>query len=167
MISTASKVLSRCPDDPDKTSIALIAHANPGGGVPKWAAKTAVNALAPIEPFKLFQKINTCVQRNQPQLRQRLQEAEMVSSLPGGRSPRPAGMAQLGYACFWPNGGGIKEGGVKPSSSHANSGELEEGGVVAGQNDPAENPVESNTAEDSTRIEDSEMSPPDIQEGSS
>jgi hypothetical protein len=65
--------------------------------------------LAPIEPFKLFHKINQNVKRNQPQLRERMAQAEMVS-LPGGQSPRPAGIAQLGYACFWPNGGGLQEG---------------------------------------------------------
>ena len=88
----------------------MISHAKPGGNVPGWAQKTAVNALAPIEPFKIFHKINENVKRNQPKLRERLQEAEMVS-LPGGRSSRPAGIAQLGYACFWPNGGGQIEGG--------------------------------------------------------
>lgn len=106
-----ANIFSRCPDDPEKTEIQIIAHANPGGGVPSWATKTAVNALAPIEPFKLFHKINENVQRNRPQLRDLLQQAEMVgSNLPKGRSPRPAGMAQLGYACFWPNGGGVYEG---------------------------------------------------------
>lgn len=107
--SCCSKVISRDPDDPEKTTIAILAHANPGGNVPQWAAKTAVNALAPIEPFKLFHKINQNVKRNQPQLRERMAQAEMVS-LPGGQSPRPAGIAQMGYACFWPNGGGLKEG---------------------------------------------------------
>jgi len=112
-----ANILSRCPDDPDnKTIVQIVAHANPGG-VPQWAAKTAVNALAPIEPFKLFHKINEHVQRNQPQLRERLHHAEMVgSNLPKGRSPRPAGMAQLGYACFWPNGGGVYEGSHKQSN---------------------------------------------------
>jgi hypothetical protein len=109
-------VLSRCPDDPEKTRITIVAHANPGGGVPQWASKTAVNALVPIEPFKLFHKINVNVKRNEPELRQRLQEAEMVSTLPDGRSPRPAGMALLGYACYWPNGGGMKEGGNPQAS---------------------------------------------------
>lgn len=90
--------------------ITMISHAKPGGNVPGWATRTAVNALAPIEPFKIFHKINENVKRNQPKLRERLQEAEMVS-LPGGRSPRPAGIAQLGYACFWPNGGGLIDGG--------------------------------------------------------
>ena len=47
----------------------------------------------------------------------------MVSTLPGGRSPRPAGMAQLGYACFWPNGGGVKEGGILPKSTLENTGD--------------------------------------------
>jgi hypothetical protein len=42
-------------------------------------------------------------------------KAEMVgANLPKGRSPRPAGMAQLGYACFWPNGGGVYEGTYRP-----------------------------------------------------
>ena len=92
-----------------------MAHANPGN-VPQWAAKTAVNALVPIEPFKLFHKINENVKRNQPQLRERLHQAEMVgSNLPKGKSSRPAGMAQLGYACFWPNGGGVYEGSQKQS----------------------------------------------------
>ena len=34
----------------------------------------------------------------------------MVSTMPPGRSPRPGGIAQLGYACFWPKGGGNIEG---------------------------------------------------------
>lgn len=100
-------VFERSPDDPEKTIIRIVAHANPGAGVPQWAKKTAVNALAPIEPFKLFHKINQNVKRSRPQLREKLEEVEMVgSTLPDGRSARPAGMAQLGYACFWPNGGG-------------------------------------------------------------
>lgn len=111
--------------------------------MPQWAAKTAVNALAPIEPFKLFHKINANVQRSRPQLRQRLQEAEMVSTLPSGRSPRPAGMAQLGYACFWPNGGGIKEGGTIPFS---NSEESEESSSPS-QGSKVSQPVNSEAAE--------------------
>jgi hypothetical protein len=103
--------LSRDPEDPSKTRVTIIAHANPGGGLPQWAAKTAVNALAPIEPFKLFHKINENVKRHHPELRKRLEEAEMVSTMPPGRSPRPGGIAQLGYACFWPKGGGNVEAG--------------------------------------------------------
>jgi hypothetical protein len=99
-------VISRSLDDPSKTQITIVAHANPGGGLPPWASKTAVNALAPIEPFKLFHKINEQVQRNQSELGERFKQAEMVSGVPPGRSRRPGGMAQLGYACFWPNGGG-------------------------------------------------------------
>jgi len=118
-----SEVFTRSPDDPEKTLIHIVAHANPGGGIPQWAAKTAVNAMAPIEPYKLFHKINENVQRNRPQLRERLQQAEMVgSSLPNGRSPRPAGMAQLGYACFWPNGGGVYEGNPRKSSDTPETG---------------------------------------------
>lgn len=123
MIARPLLVISRCPDDPEKTIIYIVAHANPGGGVPQWAVKTAVNALAPIEPFKLFHKINENVQRNRPQLRERLLQAEMVgANLPQGRSPRPAGMAQLGYACFWPNGGGVYEGRVEALTTTTNDG---------------------------------------------
>jgi hypothetical protein len=71
-----------------------------------------VKALAPIEPFKLFHKINEEVIRNQDRLRTLVQEQaeEMGSSLPPpGRSSRPGGFAQIGYACFWPNGGGKEE----------------------------------------------------------
>jgi len=108
-----ANIISRSPDDTDKTVITMISHAAPGGSVPQWACKTAVNALAPVEPFKIFQKINKNVNQNLPQLRERLEEAEMVSS-PSGRSSRPAGIAQLGYACFWPKGGGKVEGAPRP-----------------------------------------------------
>lgn len=54
-------VISKDPDDPNKTRIAILSHANPGGGMPQWAMKTAVNAVAPIEPFKLFYKINESI----------------------------------------------------------------------------------------------------------
>ena len=100
-------VLSRCPEDPSKTRIAIVAHANPGGGLPEWATKTAVNAMAPIEPFKLFHRINERVTYAQPQLKERIEEeAETMTST---RSSRPGGISQLGYACFWPQGGGKVE----------------------------------------------------------
>jgi len=102
--------LSRCTEDPSKTKISIVAHCRPGGGLPDWATKTAVKALAPIEPFKLFHKINDQVIRNKDQLERRIAEAEEVgSSPPPGRSSRPAGFAQIGYACFWPKGGGKYE----------------------------------------------------------
>lgn len=114
----------RSPDDPEKTVIELVAHASPGAGVPQWACKTAVNALAPIEPFKLFNKINKNVNRSRPQLREKIQQVEMVgSTLPDGRSARPAGMAQLGYACFWPQGGGRFESERVPLESFSNTGD--------------------------------------------
>ena len=99
----------------------MVSHANPGGNVPAWACKTAVNALAPVEPFKIFQKINKNVKQNLPQIRERLEQAEMVSA-PSGRSSRPAGIAQLGYACFWPKGGGTVEGAPKSLVDRAEGG---------------------------------------------
>jgi len=108
-------VLSKDPTDPDKTRMAILAHADPGGGIPQWAMKTAMNAVAPIEPFKLFYKIDERV-------------AKFKSSSPRhrpdfasqGRTQRPAGLSQLGYCCFWPNGGG-RVGHVEPLSSGGDS----------------------------------------------
>jgi len=99
--------ISRDPDDPNKTRFALCAHARPGG-IPPWAMKTAINALAPIEPFKLFYKIDQKVQTYTPSTS--THRTEMVVDTITGRSSRPAGLSQMGYACFWPNGGGVKEG---------------------------------------------------------
>jgi hypothetical protein len=103
--------IARHPNDPDKTQITMLSHGNPGHDVPVWAIKTAVNSLAPIESFRLFHKLNQGVLNNLEDLRKKsrqMDETELVSS--GGISRRPAGLAQLGYACFWPNGGGIQEG---------------------------------------------------------
>lgn len=91
------------PDDPQKTRMCILAHASPGG-IPEWACKTAVNALLPIEPFKLFYKINQGVKGYIPSN----VETERVSLT--GRSSRAGGLSQMGYGCFWPQGGGIKEG---------------------------------------------------------
>lgn len=70
------------------------------------AVKTAVNAICPIEPFKLFHRIGENTRQSKPELeRLKLERAEQVS-IPG-RSNQPVGMAQIGFACFWPNGGGL------------------------------------------------------------
>lgn len=116
------------PDDPDKTRIAMLAHASPGKDIPIWACKTAIQSLAPIEPYRLFHKINEGVKRSRVELEaisRRLNEAEMVST---ERTSRwPAGIAQLGYACFWPNGGGEKE--CFSSQLQESDDNSEEGGV--------------------------------------
>lgn len=74
------------------------------------ATKTAINAVAPIEPFKLFHRIGEYSKQITPPL----EKTEMVHSVTG-RSTRPAGLSQLGYACFWPDGGGLTEGMLHPS----------------------------------------------------
>lgn len=91
------------PEDETKTKIYLLAHADPGG-LPVWACKSAVSAVAPIEPFKLFHNIEECVKRRGPPP----QRSGFAAALPG-RSSRPAGISQMGYACFWPLGGGLRE----------------------------------------------------------
>jgi hypothetical protein len=66
-----------------------------------------VNAVAPIQPFKLFHRIDKNVKQAGPQ---QLEQTEMVAHTILGQSPRPAGLSQLGYAAFWPKGGGLVEG---------------------------------------------------------
>ena len=99
----------------------MVAHASPGSEVPTWACKAAIQSLAPMEPYRLFHKINEGVKKCHRELQassQRLREAELVGSGGDDRiSRRPAGLAQLGYACFWPNGGGEKENGSTKSPS--------------------------------------------------
>jgi hypothetical protein len=53
-----------------------------------------------------------------------MEHTEMVGST-HGRSTRPAGLSQLGYACFWPNGGGLREGMIHPSHPDRDSHEHE------------------------------------------
>ena len=109
--------ISRCPDFPEmRTKLVLLSHCNCGRDVPEWAVRTAVAVLAPIKPFEIIHRINVGVCR----AREELERAEMKAmSTPGTtketpfdhrRSSRPAGMAQMGYACFWPKGGGLIDG---------------------------------------------------------
>jgi len=101
MALRGANFISPDPDDPNKTRFSLLALAQPGGGIPNWALKTAVNALAPIEPFKLFAKIEKNV--NNLYTEDDKSHAKTTSNKLDKRS-RPAGLSQLGYACFWPNG---------------------------------------------------------------
>mmetsp|Transcript_13788 Transcript_13788/g.34650 ORF Transcript_13788/g.34650 Transcript_13788/m.34650 type:complete len:532 (+) Transcript_13788:259-1854(+) len=129
-----ANILSRDPEDPSKTKIDIIAHCRPGGGLPDWATKTAVKALAPIEPFKLFHKINDQVLRNANRLEKIVQESEQRgSNMPPGRSSKPGGFAQIGYACFWPNGGGKKEQADDSSADSLLDGEGNENAPVNGE----------------------------------
>lgn len=103
--------ISKDPDDPNKTRITMISHATPGGGLPQWAMNTAVNAVVQIEPFKFFHNINDsiCNYQQESTISQQLQpQTSNVGNLPG-RSDKPAGIAHLGFTCFWPNGGGLRE----------------------------------------------------------
>lgn len=98
--------ISPDPQDPGKTRMSMIAHAAPGGSLPQWAVKTAMGAVTPIEPFKLYHYINENVQKFKPELEKlKLARAEQVST--PGRSNQPVGIAQIGFAAFWPKGGGL------------------------------------------------------------
>jgi hypothetical protein len=133
------------PEDPEhRTRIALLAHASPGKDVPQWACRTAVQSLVPIEAYRLFHKINEGIKQCRPELqeilnRQKQEEnydgtpvTEMVGNNTGGGrsgstiSRQPAGLAQMGFACFWPNGGGEQELGGAPVPSMSPLGQIDE-----------------------------------------
>jgi hypothetical protein len=105
--------ISPDPDDPlRKTRFTILALADPGGGLPLWAMKAAINAVLPIEPFKLYYKLKTALKSYEPTSHTELVSSSLegdITSARFGRSSKPAGLAQLGYACFWPKGGGLQE----------------------------------------------------------
>jgi len=124
-----ANLISPHPDDPlKKTCFTFLALADPGGDLPPWAMKAAVNAVAPIEPFKLYYKLRTALKSYKPKtthtelLLSTSKEDNVASASASGRSSKPAGLAQLGYACFWPKGGGLQEhhdsGAYRVSSSY-------------------------------------------------
>jgi hypothetical protein len=89
-------------EDPEKTKIAMLAHACPGLDVPAWSCRMAIQTLAPVEPYRLFHKINEGVTQSRSRLQTMLQERS--SEVSSSKLHRPAGIAQMGYACFWPDG---------------------------------------------------------------
>mmetsp|Transcript_4319 Transcript_4319/g.4763 ORF Transcript_4319/g.4763 Transcript_4319/m.4763 type:complete len:533 (+) Transcript_4319:204-1802(+) len=93
--------ISPHPKDPNQTMMNIVAHANPGSDISPWMCRLAVNQLVQIEPFKLFHKINHFVKR--------YHKTADLDSTNTDRSSRPGGLSQMGYACFWPEGGGLKE----------------------------------------------------------
>jgi hypothetical protein len=136
-------IIRRHPDHPsDQTQIYMLAHASPGSDIPPWAMKTAIKSLTPIEPFRLFYRMNQGIQQSKSELQQELKRRreqyeatynneaiEMVTNTnneaTSDSSPSlnvktpvrnwlPGGIAQLGYACFWPEGGGPIEAVSKP-----------------------------------------------------
>ena len=55
-IACARLVISRHPDDPNKTQFMLVTHANPGGGLPRWvsavvACRSPTTSLLPTMDF--------------------------------------------------------------------------------------------------------------------
>jgi molybdopterin converting factor small subunit len=114
--------ISRDPSDPNnKTCITMVSHANPGGGLPQWAMNTAINAVVQVEPFKFFHKMNESICNYQEPdlssssaaaaaaLSQSYSMTKNVGIRSSERSTKPAGIAHLGFTCFWPYGGGLKE----------------------------------------------------------
>ncbi len=138
--------ISPDPNDPEhKTQISMLAHASPGTDLPKWACRTAIQSLIPIEPYRLFYKINEGIKQCRPELQELIHKrqqqeismdhddhddndddrtTELVGHHTGLRSTgrisrAPAGLAQMGYACFWPNGGGLTPSPLSSSPPHA------------------------------------------------
>jgi hypothetical protein len=106
--------ISRCPDFPKtRTKIVMLSHCNCGRDIPEWAVRAAVGVLAPIKPFEIIHRIDAGIRQARKELE--MAEKDSPTSIIGttfdpGRSSRPAGMAQMGYACFWPEGGGLVDG---------------------------------------------------------
>lgn len=137
-------IIRRDPDNPSKqTQIYMLAHASPGSDIPGWAMKTAIKSLVPIEPFRLFYRMNQGILQSKNELTKewkRLRDKqdatngndnneaiEMVTNtLNEAGSEKvlvknwlPAGVAQMGFACFWPDGGGPIEGSSRSDASTA------------------------------------------------
>jgi hypothetical protein len=138
----------------------MLSHASAGSDIPIWAMRTAIKSLVPIEPFRLFHRMNKGVKESKALLQSQYQQlllehqnidkeisndsvdsTEFVStgttmedkqresqnssnaagqsiesnsstrkkSTNGNPSWLPGGIAHLGYACFWPAGGGLME----------------------------------------------------------
>ena len=106
--------ISKCLDYPnERTKIVMLSHCNCGRDVPEWAVRAAVGVLAPVKPFEIIYRIDLGIRRAREELERREKISRATSmAMTGttsfaGRSCRPAGMAQMGYACFWPEGGGL------------------------------------------------------------
>lgn len=95
------------PTDESKTQISMLAHCSCGNDVPEWGVRAAVKVLAPIKPYEIIHRIQVGVQHAREHLEQL--EKDCIHKTKKGRSSRPAGIAQMGYGCFWPQGGGLKE----------------------------------------------------------
>jgi hypothetical protein len=118
----------------ERTNIIMLSHCNCGNDIPEWAVRTAVGILAPIKPFEIIHRIEIGIQRSRYDLDKAEAEAKAKASLimkdatasssssdddderGGGEerrmrriSSRPAGIAQMGYGAFWPDGGGLLE----------------------------------------------------------
>jgi hypothetical protein len=66
-----------------------------------------------------------------------------LNSTEGCTSCRPAGIALMGFACFWPNGGGVKE---EPLAAVTHSSEVP-GDAHSAQDDVMIRPLEEHDAE--------------------
>lgn len=106
--------ISRCPDFPnERTKVVMLSHCNCGRDVPEWAVRAAVGVLAPIKPFEIIHRIDVGIRRSREELERAEKKLTSKSPTPyptledDRRSSRPAGIAQMGYACFWPEGGGL------------------------------------------------------------
>jgi len=100
--------ISRHPEHNDKTLLTLLAHGSPGCSLPSWTIKIAVEALAPVEPFKICHRIEVGSRKLMVDGKDEI-KVDMFSHDDNNIHDRPGGLSQLGYACFWPYGGGVAE----------------------------------------------------------
>ena len=71
------------------------------------ASKAALNTVVQIEPFKMFYKIEKGIK--EAKYGKVKPEKSISASKISNQSSHPAGLSSLGFACFWPNGGGLIE----------------------------------------------------------
>jgi len=123
--------ISPCLEFPsERTKIVMLSHCNCGRDMPEWVVRTAVGLSAPIKPFAIIHRIDVGIKRAREELETAEQNSKTSSAVGASvtsatttttttttttasptldpvRSSRPAGIAQMGYACFWPEGGGL------------------------------------------------------------
>jgi len=114
--------ISRCPDFPnERTKLVMLSHCNCGRDIPEWVVRTAVGLSAPIKPFEIIHRIDVGIRLAREELERAVIKPTATSTTTATtttttttvhpeRSSQPAGIAQMGYACFWPEGGGLVDG---------------------------------------------------------
>jgi len=104
-----ANIIAPLEGDEKKTIVAIVGHAHPGGNLPEWIVRAAVNTVLPMEPFKLMHKIEQGTKKMMKEEENKDGDVTAFVRYEKNAKKRPGGMSQLGYASFWPEGGGLEE----------------------------------------------------------